>query len=566
MSVSVTPSIPSPAPVATLVTFTAAVSGAASGTIWYRFRYHGYDQDSQLIQDFGPTNTLVWTASKHEGPYEIDVDAENLTTGEVETASSYFTLQSVVTGSDPVLSATSHPMVFLYSAPACKPGSRMQVIFTGPEGASHATAYQPCARGLSMNFYLAGMRGATKYSVMHQLDTGSAISKGPVLTMTTPAAPTNLPLAPVAQAAPASTPDEILLQSTLLVSPIATDLSGNLVWYYPNADSITLTRAVSGGYFYGILENATGDQSQQVLRKFDLVGMTLLQTNAARVNQQLAALGKRNIDGFHHEARELPDGNIVVLGGVEQILTNVQGAGSVDVLGDMIIVLSPQLQVLWTWDAFDHLNTSRQSTLLDQCSAGGCPPLFLATNANDWTHGNCVSQTPDGNLLYSARAQDQVYKIDYENGSGSGAIIWTLGAGGNFQIQSTDPSPWFSHQHDPQFLEDNTTLVLYDNGNTRYFADPTQHSRGQVLVIDQQNMTASLTLNYDVGQYSVALGAAQKLANGDYHFDSSYVANGLTYALEVTPDGKGVFSLNPQAPEYRSFRMPDLYNPPYGTH
>jgi arylsulfate sulfotransferase len=566
MTVALTPSTSSPAAVATPVTFNATVSGAASGTIWYRFRYHGYDQDSQLIQDFGPNNTLVWTASDHEGSYEIDVDAENLSTSEVESGSAYFTFQSLVTGTQPVISPTSHPMVFLYSAPPCKKGSRMRVMFSGPDNVSHATPYQSCKAGSSMNFYLAGLLGSTAYSVMHEIDTGSAFQNGPVMTLTTLAAPTNLTPVPVVQAAPASAPDGILLQSTLLVNPIATDLNGNLVWYYPNSDVTYFTRAVAGGYFYGVQENTTGDQSYQVVRKVDLVGRTVLSTNAARVNQQLKALGKRSIDAFHHEARELPDGNILVLGGVEQILTNVQGSGPIDILGDMIIVLNPQLQVLWTWDTFDHLDTTRQATLADQCLPGDCPPLYLATIANDWTHGNSVQQTPDGNLLYSARAQDRVFKIDYENGSGSGAIIWTLGSGGDFQIQSNDPLPWFSHQHDPQFLEDNTTLLLFDNGNLRNLTDPTQNSRGQVLEVNTQTMTATLTFNYDVGQFSVALGAAQKLPNGDYHFDSSYVANGLTYAIEVTPAGKSIFSLNPQAPEYRSFRMPDLYHPPYGTH
>jgi hypothetical protein len=573
MQVTLSPSVSSPAPVATLVTFTASVTGAASGTLWYRFRSHGYDQASKLIKDFGPENTLVWTASDHEGPYEVDVDVENLSTGEVETAAAYYTLTPIATGSSPVITNTSHPMVFLYSAPACKAGSRMRVTFTGPEGATHATAYQDCKAGYTMNFYLAGMRGATKYTIVHQIDNGSTIKAGPSVPFTTPGTPATLTPAALVQAPPASTPDEILLQATLLTNSIATDLKGNLVWYYPNSDITYLTRPVPGGYFYAIAEDVTGDQSYQFFKKVDLVGMTVLETNAARVNQQLAALGKSAIGSFHHEARELPGGNIVALATVEKVLTNVQGSGPVDVLGDMIIVFNPQLEVVWAWNAFDHLNTSRLATLQDQCSAAGdCPPLYSATIngavtiANDWTHGNCVSQTPDGNLLYSARNQDLVFKIDYENGSGNGAILWTLGNGADFQMQSSDPSPWFSHQHDPQFLADNTTLQLFDNSNVRNFLDPTANSRGQVLSIDTQAMTANLILNYDMGQFSVALGAAQRLSNGDFHFDSSYVADGDTFAIEVTPAGNKVFSLNPQAPEYRSFRMPDLYNPPFTAH
>ena len=70
----------------------------------------------------------------------------------------------------------------------------------------------------------------------------------------------------------------------------------------------------------------------------------------------MTALGKRSITGFHHEARTLPDGNIAVLAAVEQILTDVQGPGPVDVLGDMIVVLDKNLNVVWTWDTFDYLD------------------------------------------------------------------------------------------------------------------------------------------------------------------------------------------------------------------
>ena len=51
--------------------------------------------------------------------------------------------------------------------------------------------------------------------------------------------------------------------------------------------------------------------------------------------------------------------------------------------------------------------------------------------------------TADGNLLYSARHQDWLIKIDYANGAGSGRVIWRLGKDGDFTMRSDDPSPWF---------------------------------------------------------------------------------------------------------------------------
>ena len=570
MTVTTSTFVPSPAPVGTVVTFTASVANANAGTLWYRFRAHGYDQDSHTIKDYGPENTQDWTESDHEGPFEIDVDVRNLSTGEVATSAAYFTLVAVVTGSQPVITPTVHPMVYLYSATGCPVGSRMRVRFTSPEGVAQYTPFLKCKRYTSMNFYLAGMRGSATYSVTNFVDNGSSVLQGPVISLTTPASRTDLLANTVGQAATASSPDGILFQAAIQTNPVATDLNGNLLWYYPNSDVTLLTRSAAGGYFFGILEAATGDQSRQVVREVDLTGMTVRATNAARINEQLKALGKRSIGAFHHEARLLPDGKILVLASVEQILTNVQGAGAVDVLGDMILVLDSNMQLVWAWDAFDNLDVTRQATLADKCTAGECPPVFLSSNApsvNDWTHGNAVQQTPDGNLLYSARAQDFIYKIDYENGAGSGTVLWRLGNGGDFQIQSTAVSPWFSHQHDPQFLANGSTIVLLDNSNVRNLADSTANSRGQVLQLDQQAMTANLVLNADLGAFGVALGAAQHLPNGNYLFESSYRPGAAsTYIAEVSPSGATVYSITASAPEFRSFRMPTLYNPPLGTH
>jgi hypothetical protein len=146
---------------------------------------------------------------------------------------------------------------------------------------------------------------------------------------------------------------------------------------------------------------------------------------------------------------------------VEQILTDVQGPGPVDVMGDMIIVFDQDLQVLWTWDAFDHLDKHRLATLNEICTPtnGLCPPFYLAPQANDWLHGNALDLTTDGNLLYSSRHQDWVIKIDYNNGAGSGNVLWTLGKDGDFSIRSTAPYMWFSHQHFCHFEDTDSSLL-----------------------------------------------------------------------------------------------------------
>jgi hypothetical protein len=564
MSVSLEPSVPPPAFVGTIITWNPVVSNQAAGTLWYRFRVRRIGEDFTMYRDFGPEPQFDWTASEHEGMYEIEVSVRNLDTGDAVTASTLYQVLPLA-GSAPVLGSTNHPLVLYYSAPPCAAGSRMRVEFRGPDNIPHTTPYRACQEGLTMNFYIAGLREKTAYVVNHVIDTGSSFVRGPELTATTGEVTLNFAPYKVVQG---TSETGVLLQSTLSQPSLATDLNGNVVWYYAGNLSF-LTRPESGGLFWGIYESPNADLSHQIVREFDVAGNTLLETNAARINEQLAALGKRKISGFHHEARRMPDGRILVLADVEQMLTDVQGPGPVDVIGDMILVLDKDLQVVWTWDAFDHLDTSRMATLHETCKTvgGGCPPFYNAPVANDWLHGNSLQLTPDGSILYSIRHQDWLIKIDYANGSGTGDVLWRLGKDGDFTLESEDPYPWFSHQHDANFeFSDSTKLTVFDDGNLRYASDGSAHSRGQVLQLDEQNRIAKLVLNADLGAYADALGSAQRLANGNYHFDVGWIrgVNGepdRSRSMEVDALGNVVYEIEAATPEYRSFRMPSLYKP-----
>ena len=561
MSLTVTSSAPPPAPVGTRVTFSGVATGAGAN-LGYRFRVRKPGADYQMIRDFGPSSSLDWSATAHEGAYEIEVSVRDLDSGDVAVASELFQFAPVVTGTSAVVSPTSNSLIFLYSAPACRSGQRMRVEFTGPDGIAQQTPYQDC-NGLSMNFYLAGMLADTSYSAHHVLDTGSAFQTSANISFTTGDLPASLYSETILTPSPDGVSNRILLGSPLGGHPVANDLAGNVLWYGPD-DISGLTRAEAGGDMWGLVEILGGVPAQQIVRKFDLTGMTLLETNAARVNEQLKAMGKRQISAFHHEARALPDGRVAVLGDVEQILTDVQGPGPVDVLGDMIVVLDKDLSVVWTWDTFDNLDVHRMAVLGETCPMA-CPPIMLAATAMDWTHGNALQETPDGNLLYSARHQDWLIKVAYNYGQGDGHIIWRLGKDGDFSVNSTDPYPWFSHQHDGNFEFSNPTrLLVFDDGNTRVAAMNGGNSRGQVLEIDEANRVATPVLNADLGVYSEAVGSAEKLRDGNYHFDAGFVVENNTidaYSLEVDSTGKIMYDAHANTILYRSFRMTDMYTP-----
>src|SRR5262249_49999384 len=165
------------------------------------------------------------------------------------------------------------------------------------------------------------------------------------------------------------------------------------------------------------------------------------------------------------------------------------------------------------------------------------------------------------NLVLSLKNQDWVIKIDYRNGNGDGHVVWRLGKDGDFNLNSTEAGAWFSHQHNAHLIDDHT-LILFDNGNLRHLTDPNAHSRGQVWTLDEQTMTATPLLNTDLGNYSYRLGAAQRLANGNYSFTSGcqgQLPNEFGETIEVRPDGIKSYVLRLAGAEYRAYRMRTLY-------
>jgi arylsulfate sulfotransferase len=576
ISVALNGSAPSPAPLGTPVTWTASVAGASSGTVWYRFRTryeetglraHPVNFGYRTVVDFGPNATFTWSTIAREGPYEIEVTARDLSTGETATASSEFTLTRLAQ-SAPTLTSTVHPLVYIFSLPPCR--GRFHVETTSPEGVVQGTPQQSCDSRFTNNVYVGGMRANATYTLRAQMpvdpDDGTT---GSALALTTSSLSIQLPRIVQTGGTPPASGD-ILVHGILNSNTIATDLSGNVVWYVPFALTM-LTRAAAGGSFLGIIEDGTKDPSQQVFREFDLTGATLAETNAARVSEQLAAVGMHPINSFHHEAIKLPNGKYLVLAGTERILNDVQGPGPVDILGDTIVVLDSNLQVVWAWDAFDHLDPHRAAILTETCAypaTAACSTFYQASVANDWLHSNSLQLTPDGNILLSVRHQDWIVKIDYRNGAGSGDVLWRMGQDGDFQINSPDILPWFSHQHDPNFLFDNTTLYVFDNGNTRISNAGGGNSRAQILQVDEAGRTVTVLTDTDLGGNSSALGTAEALPDGGSHWTAGFLPDPdaplarITQLYELDGTGGIVSVLRVYAQEYRDFRMTDLYTPP----
>lgn len=587
ISVSLSPSPASPEPVGTVITWTATGSDSQAGTLVYRWQVGPSGQTAYIVRDYYTSNSFSWDPTQAEGNYQITVTVMNQTTGNTASSAATFTVTSNVTGTTPVVLPTAHPLVAQFSAPACAVGGYMRVLYEAVSQPLLVTPWKACASGVSMNFLVGGMHASTKYYMLSQSYVSGALSLGPVLAFTTGALPTSLPFPPsTVITAPGSGTDTaaaVILQCGITypgspaTMPIATDLSGNVVWYYaPFAavaqEGTSIYRPLAGGtMLLAANDPTTFPVETQILRQVDLLGNVLQETNVPRVSAQLVAMGQSPITSFSHDIIQLANGHLIALATTEELLTNVQGPGTVDVIGNMLVELDLNLQVVWSWNAFNYLNTSRLATLGETCTIGesGCPPITLASVANDWLHGNALSySSADGNLIVSLRNQDWVIKINYANGTGSGNVIWYLGNEGSFTLipfSTSDPYPWFSHQHDAEYdIAGKPLISLFDNGNVRKTLYPTADSRGQAYWLNETTLTATQIVNADVGSYSSVLGSAQLLSNGDFAFGSGAIVNGTNLenqAVEVLENGTINYVLQTPDVSYRNFRMYSLYEP-----
>ncbi|MCH7744490.1 MAG: aryl-sulfate sulfotransferase [Chloroflexi bacterium] len=567
--------LPSPQPVGTTITWT--VLPPEPELFDYRLSVSPINEPLRVMYDFYFRTEFEWTPIE-DGEYLIQLAVMEKEEGAIELIEANFVIESRVVDS-PLVTPTDHPLIALYSAPPCESGE-MRVVFIRWGGKRpYFTDWKPCQAGQSMNFYIAGMRAGSWHLMVHQVfDDGQLVAQGPLMVHKTGEVLVNLPKFTVTNPAnPQASLEQpvtlyspgVFFGSSVLKWPVATDFSGEVIWYYEppaaKAWASYITRPLPGGNMLVI--EPTFSLAAQVLKEVDIAGNTVRVVSTRRINEQLVALGQDKINGIHHEATRFPNGQTLIIGAVEKIVVDEQGPGAVNVLGDMVIALDENFQVVWVWNTFDYLDVTRLATLGEICVTFCNTPIFLDDRVNDWIHSNAITySSADGNLLLSVRNQDWVVKIDYKNGTGSGDIIWKLGRDGDFTIESDDPYPWFTHQHDAKYISDNQ-IILYDNGQLRCGPNPDPadgcHSRGQVLNIDEENMVVSLAHNTYLGNFSKGYGSAQKLLNGNYSFTSGQNTP-FSFATtdEFLPDGTKVFSVITADPLiYRSFRMESMYAP-----
>ena len=183
-------------------------------------------------------------------------------------------------------------------------------------------------------------------------------------------------------------------------------------------------------------------------------------------------MGQPSIIDFDHEAKLLPNGDTAVIASTQKII-NVNGTPT-KYNGDMVIVLNQNFQVTWVWNAFHWLNTNR-------LGYGWRGPERLA--ARQLRQLVARGRRPDRLPAHPGLGdQDRLRQRDRRR-----PHHLEVGAGRQFHRHCPPTLARGSpHQHDVDYIND-TTLLVFDDGNTRQAYDPRADSRGQEWILNEQN-------------------------------------------------------------------------------
>jgi arylsulfate sulfotransferase len=485
------------------------------------------------------------------------------------------------------VSPTQNPLVAQYTVTSALGCAGQVMVEFGPDTSyGRTTAWYPAtATSQTSTILVAGMRASTTYHMRAQAQAlcsgGTSSFVGPDLTFTTGPLPSNgFPALAVTRPNPSSSSPEnpgielvdVISPNDVLTQAFFTDRDANPIWFYatPNYNPETIKFLPNGHLIFSLVNG-----SDSLLREVDLAGNTIREMDISGLQEKMQSSGFDFIPvNLHHDLLPLANGHLMVLVNFQKTFTDVVGyPGDVAIVGDGVIDLDQNWNPVWAWNSFDYLDINRH--------LNGLP---------DWTHSNALVYTADGNLLISMRHQSWILKLDYNNGTGSGNVLWHFGYQGDFAltqngIPTDDPSEWFSFQHFPSIVSQNgseTTLAVWDNGDNRVLdtngdlcgaaggslALPC-YSRATIFQIDESAMAANLLWANPLQFYGIWGGSINQLSNGNVEFDlnAPAVPPGPEVASQIqevtqtsTPQVVWQMQISPvNQNAYRAYRVPSLY-------
>ncbi|MGC1782965.1 MAG: aryl-sulfate sulfotransferase, partial [Acidobacteriaceae bacterium] len=492
------------------------------------------------------------------------------------------------------VTSTSNPLVALYTITPPFAGN-VTVNFGTTTAYGLQTWSVPTPNGGGpVSIEVAGMRANTAYHLQAMVSLQNGVTANDIdHTFTTGVPVISTPPVPftpnlTVTTTPGTTPQPGIELINSLPSGLntyglyATDLSGNVIWIYPFPDANTagfiqgFKQLPNGDFLINIganselpLEGGIPAGTLIAVREIDLIGNTVKQLTLAQLNSALATAGCTGCSNltlldFHHDVEVLPNGHWLVLANTfKNVVLNGQTTPT-QVLGDVVIDVDTNMQPVWVWNEFDHLDVNRH------------PYMFP-----DWTHSNALLySSDDGNIIVSIRHQNWLVKVNYANGTGNGSIVWELGEGGSFTLQGgTDPTDWFYAQHGPSFFTTGNSgiysLGLMDNGDDRQFpagvncgtgnAPPCLYTTVPVMQLNESTKIAALTFHQIVptNLYNSFGGDTNSLQNGNVEYDlcgETTGTNSDVFEVTQTSNPQTVWHMRSTGTQlFRTYRYSSLY-------
>ena len=442
----------------------------------------------------------------------------------------------------------------------------------GP-GTTATTVVQTVEGGYEVE--VVGLRASSGYTVGLRAERDGAVDTSEV-SVTSGALPTDLP--PIDVRTSLSTAEDghlLLFNASRLgevpdgVTPaylVALDDDDQVVWYHPSplglGDADITDR-------HTVLYSIDGSG----IREIDLLGRPLLALdtrNTADADPEgLTDPGGGLVhlidaDSAHHEVSELPDGHLLTITTAKLPLDDATSQALCQRTGvvlaqDLVLEVDRDGSIVHRWpmsDYFDPVERPGSDMCLDAIEITA-PGSIYPDPVVDWTHTNAVVYDPDRNaLIVSVRHLDAVIAIRYEADADgpAGELLWELGPHGTFDY--TDGSTPAYHQHAPE-VEDDGTLLLFDNGNTRPGGTDTDgtepaYSRAVAYRLDTAAGTAEQVWEHrDTGDdglptWASFAGDADRQDDGNVLIDYAGLAFNGAYGsrlVEIAPSGDTVRDL-----------------------
>lgn len=159
-------------------------------------------------------------------------------------------------------------------------------------------------------------------------------------------------------------------------------------------------------------------------------------------------------------------------------------------------------ELLFEWRASEHVT-------LEECFTHPSGEGKTFANAWDWFHINSVQKDSKGNYLVSSRYAHALFYISGRTGE----ILWYLGGVNNsFKDLSAGRATSFARQHHATWVDDETGIIVFDNGEKRAANDTA--SRGLKIAVDQVAMTVEVVAEayHPLRYFSASQGSVQQLS------------------------------------------------------